>query len=165
MTNRNTPQDFNPQLQARLREFTDWWDARGKDLDAANDVRDPLYHYTDMGGLLGILNNQEIWLTSIFHLNDPSELGYGVDMALDIMKSEAKRASDAVKAFCAWVEHLLLKAGARFLVSLWGASAVRATILDSGGPSPTMAEALPLVSHHVCSKSTPIKQMSDWPRK
>jgi hypothetical protein len=67
---------FSPELQSRLREFTGWWEARGKDLDAANEVREPLYHYTDMGGLLGIVNNQEIWLTSIFHLNDPSELGH-----------------------------------------------------------------------------------------
>ena len=102
---------FNPQLQARLREFTDWWDTRGKELDAANEVRDPLYHYTDMGGLLGIVNTQDIWLTSIFHLNDPSELGYGVEMALDIMKTEAERGPDVVKAFCDWMEHLLVKSG------------------------------------------------------
>jgi hypothetical protein len=102
---------FNPQLQARLREFTDWWDARGKDLDAANEVLDLLYHYTDMGGLLGIVNNQEIWLTSIFHLNDRSELGYGVEMALNIMKADAESGPDVSKAFCAWMKHLLLKSG------------------------------------------------------
>jgi hypothetical protein len=99
--------NLNRHLQRRLREFT----ARGRELDAANEVRDPLYHYTNMGGLLGIVNKQEIWLTSIFHLNDPSELGYGVGMALDIMKAEADRSPDVVKAFCAWMQHLLVKSG------------------------------------------------------
>lgn len=102
----------NPQLQAQLCEFTNWWDARGMELDAANEVREPLFHYTDMRGLLGIINSEELWLTSIFHLNDPSELGYGVEMALIILKEEAERGPDVVKAFCAWMKHLLVKAGA-----------------------------------------------------
>jgi Protein of unknown function (DUF2971) len=104
-------QPHNPQLRALLCEFKDWCDARGRELDAANSVHDPLFHYTDVGGLLGIINSQEIWLTSIFHLNDPSELGYGIEMALDIFKAEAERGPDVVKAFCAWMKHLLVKAG------------------------------------------------------
>jgi hypothetical protein len=33
-----------------------------------------LYHYTTIQGLIGILQNKNIWATSIFHLNDKEEL-------------------------------------------------------------------------------------------
>jgi Protein of unknown function (DUF2971) len=104
--------NLNRQLQTLALEFSDWWDARGKKLDAANEVREPLYHYTNMAGLLGILSSEEIWLTDIFHLNDPSELGYGINMARDILEAEAKRhRNEQVDNFCRFATHVLVKAG------------------------------------------------------
>jgi hypothetical protein len=103
---------LNPQLQTLVREFVDWWGERSRELEAAHEVREPLYHYTNMAGLLGIISSQEIWFTDIFHLNDPSELGYGIDTAVDILEAEAKRIRDEhVSAFCSWVTHVLVKAG------------------------------------------------------
>jgi hypothetical protein len=71
------------------------------ELDDINKVTAPLFHYTNMAGLTAIINSQQIWLTSIFHLNDPSELGHGADIALAILNSEADRGDHVVKAFCA----------------------------------------------------------------
>jgi hypothetical protein len=34
-----------------------------------------IYHYTSDAGLRGILETGQLWLTDIFSLNDPSELG------------------------------------------------------------------------------------------
>jgi hypothetical protein len=42
---------INSKLRALVKEFSDWWEASSKALDAANAVREPLYHYTDMAGL------------------------------------------------------------------------------------------------------------------
>jgi hypothetical protein len=107
-----TRQRLNPQLEALVREFADWWVTRGREIDAANEVREPLYHYTNMGGLLGIVSSEEMWFTNILHLNDPSELGYGIDIARDILDDEAKRSRNAhVGDFCQWVSHVLVKAG------------------------------------------------------
>lgn len=36
--------------------------------------RDPLWHYTSADGLIGIVNDRSIWLSSIFHMNDRSEM-------------------------------------------------------------------------------------------
>jgi len=36
-----------------------------------------LYHYTNGGGLLGILSSESIWATNARYLNDTSELNYG----------------------------------------------------------------------------------------
>jgi hypothetical protein len=71
------------------------------ELDDINKVTAPFFHYTNMAGLTAIINGQQIWLTSIFHLNDPSELGHGADIALAILNSEADRGDHVVKAFCA----------------------------------------------------------------
>ena len=40
-------------------------------------TKDVLYHYTTSEGLLGILRDDKLWATDIFHLNDSSEFEYG----------------------------------------------------------------------------------------
>lgn len=41
--------------------------------------REPLYHYTDAAGLLGILSKQTIWATGVEYLNDAEEVLYARD--------------------------------------------------------------------------------------
>jgi hypothetical protein len=100
---------LSPQLLALADEFSDWWAIREKELDTANEVRDPLYHYTDMAGLVGIVSSETIRFTSVFHLNDPSELAYGLGLTEDILKAEFDRGADPVKSFCKWTQHVLVK--------------------------------------------------------
>jgi hypothetical protein len=42
-----------------------------------------VYHYTDAHGLKGIVEKDAIWLTNRVHLNDPTELAYGLGFAID----------------------------------------------------------------------------------
>jgi hypothetical protein len=104
-------QQLNPQLMAAVKIFSDWWRARESELDIANQVREPLFHYTDMAGMLGILRTETIWFTSIFHLSDPSELAHTIEIALGILEEEAQAGDRVVQAFCAWMAHVLVKAG------------------------------------------------------
>jgi hypothetical protein len=127
------PVSLNPELQQLAKEFSDWWDARASELDKA--VRKPLFHYTDMRGMLGIINSEQIWFTSIFHLNDPSELGYGIEMAVAVLHEEAQKSGSAVTAFCRWMERLLVKAAAKSSASSSPASVRTATILGNGEPT------------------------------
>jgi hypothetical protein len=46
-----------------------------------------VYHYTDAGGLLGILNSNTLRATSFQSLNDSSELSYGVNLICDVFKT------------------------------------------------------------------------------
>jgi hypothetical protein len=55
-----TVSGLTPQLQALIDEFASWWSRTEKKRDAASVVRSPLYHYTDMGSLLGILSNEKL---------------------------------------------------------------------------------------------------------
>jgi hypothetical protein len=40
----------------------------------------PLFHYTSLEGLLGIVKDNSIWATNILYLNDASELNYAKDL-------------------------------------------------------------------------------------
>lgn len=55
-----------------------------------------LYHYTNDVGLRGILESGKLWLTDVFHMNDPSELLHGFGVFLDVLKEEVKERSDFV---------------------------------------------------------------------
>lgn len=52
------------------------------DLDKAPDG---LWHYTDAGGLQGILGGDELWATDTRFLNDATEVHYGLDVAEEAM--------------------------------------------------------------------------------
>jgi Protein of unknown function (DUF2971) len=50
------------------------------------DLPEDLYHYTDGGGLLGILNDCTLWATHAAYLNDAQETTYGLDNVLKELK-------------------------------------------------------------------------------
>ena len=49
-----------------------------------------IYHYTDDGGLKGIIENGNLWFTDIFNLNDPSELLHGFSKAVEILDQKTR---------------------------------------------------------------------------
>lgn len=58
-----------------------------------------LYHYTTPTGLLGILQNQNIWATEASFLNDLYEIRYGHDITKEILKSYVKDSSAFTQNF------------------------------------------------------------------
>jgi len=51
-----------------------------------------VFHYTSQEGLLGIVQSESLWVTSIRHLNDSTELEYAVELtrAMLLRKVEDK---------------------------------------------------------------------------
>src|SRR5215510_2713545 len=47
----------------------------------------PLFHYTDLAGLLGILSNSDLWLTHSRFSNDEQELNHGYGVAKRLIES------------------------------------------------------------------------------
>jgi hypothetical protein len=93
-------------LKAAVKEFDKWAKADLETADAARKIQAPLYHYTDAASLEGIIKNQEVWFTSHTHLNDPSEIGYGMTVASDLLSEIGKRNEGLVNIFCAMVNDL-----------------------------------------------------------
>lgn len=51
-----------------------------RDSTALRPPSDLLYHYTNADGLKGIVENNELWATSAYFLNDSAEIYYGCDL-------------------------------------------------------------------------------------
>jgi hypothetical protein len=50
---------------------------------------DILYHYTDAGGLLGIVTNKCLWASEVWYMNDTREALYGLDTIKRSLQSMA----------------------------------------------------------------------------
>jgi len=53
-----------------------------------------VHHYTTLSGAIGILKSKQMWFSERSHLNDRSEVSYGLELAANILR-ERNRASDA----------------------------------------------------------------------
>lgn len=89
----------------------------------ASPVPPLLYHYTDDAGLLGILKSGKIWLSDVFHLNDPAELRHGSAPAVEGLRwfAEEHRDRPELGTFARDFEHFLgaggLEASANYFVA------------------------------------------------
>jgi len=90
---------FPPALQAAIDKFNKWADEHLSEAERQNAIGEALYHYTDGRGLKGIFENQTIWFTDYRHLNDPSELVHGMEMARDVMHFVANGADGRLGLF------------------------------------------------------------------
>jgi Protein of unknown function (DUF2971) len=58
-----------------------------------------IYHYTSAENALNILKSGELWFTERAHLNDPSEIKFGIELAEYVARSLASPIAD-------WLRHL-----------------------------------------------------------
>jgi Protein of unknown function (DUF2971) len=66
---------------SKIKELEEWWKkeiAPGEDAYTNDQL---IYHYTDVSGLKGIVENGHFWFTDHLHLNDPGELKFGLQCA------------------------------------------------------------------------------------
>ena len=96
------------ELQAAVAQYRHW-DAQQLEREQKESrVTVPLYQYTDWNGLCGIIESQSVWFTDYRHLNDPSELTHGVDVAHDVLTALAHGADRRVGLFLQTVRDLLV---------------------------------------------------------
>lgn len=63
------------QIEKELNEFLE-----GK-------IPNKLYHYTNLNGLIGILENSEIWLSNMYFLNDKNEFELGLRFVVEQLEA------------------------------------------------------------------------------
>jgi hypothetical protein len=66
-----------------------------------------IFHYTNDIGLHGVLTSGKIWLTDVAHLNDPSELQYGIEVAFEELKTATSNRVELLKDFAIEFEEVL----------------------------------------------------------
>jgi hypothetical protein len=99
--------ELPPSLHAAVEEFVRWSTQQLGAEQEEMKITQTLYHYTSAAGLRGIIESQKLWFTSYRHLNDPSELTHGMNVAHRLLKEIGEGAGDGlVKMFCDLVDNL-----------------------------------------------------------
>lgn len=81
---------------------------------------EPLCHYTNQHGLLGIISTGEIWATSVNNLNDRKEFEYAKELAESLISSRIEKESDEVKKrHLGYLRNAAVNAGINICVSSW----------------------------------------------
>lgn len=118
-------------IMTRATLISDLWEPIQKYIGALNTRSMPaVHHYTSVKGALGILDSGQMWFTERAHLNDPSEISHGIDLAKSILCAKG-RSYDATRLDA-------LKGYFTIFVSSAQALSLSMTIFHSGGITRTM---------------------------
>jgi hypothetical protein len=56
----------------------------------APTVRPLLYHYTTQEAFLSIVTTRKLWASSIYHLNDSTEISYAMSLATNVLNTRTE---------------------------------------------------------------------------
>lgn len=101
-----SPDNFPQVLEMAIDDYHQWADGYFRGVESRNAITEPLYHYTAIAGLEGILKSDAIWFTDYRHLNDPNELLHGLALAKRMLQRRAE-AGGFERMLFAWVNDLL----------------------------------------------------------
>lgn len=96
---------LSPAFMAALRRYDRAARARVLRAQRRDAVTAPPYHYTDRGGLAGIITAQIVWFTHYQHMNDDREIKFGMSVANTVLSDIGDRLPKA-KIFCDLVADL-----------------------------------------------------------
>jgi hypothetical protein len=96
------------ELEVVVGEYISWNARQLASEQKKATVTEPLYQYTGWGGLCGIIESQSVWFTDYRHLNDPSELSHGVEVAHEVLATVAQGADPRVGLFMQMIGDLLV---------------------------------------------------------
>lgn len=99
MTSPSPANTFPRPLQKAIDSFADWRDKQLQIEQDTSAIITPLYHYTNVDGLKGILESGSIWFTDYRHLNDPTELVHGINLSHVAAQEIAAGANGRVRFF------------------------------------------------------------------
>lgn len=77
---------FQEDLRRRILKLT------RREIATGQPLPETLYHYTNISGLLGILQSGSFWASDRRLFNDKSEVEYGANLAHEILKTSLSRA-------------------------------------------------------------------------
>jgi hypothetical protein len=82
------------ELQVFIDKFVRWQAAHVRAEEAKVHVDVPLYQYTGLGALRGIIESESMWCTHYLCMNDPNELSHGIEVAHEVVKRLANSRAD-----------------------------------------------------------------------
>ena len=99
MTDPSQWKQLSPAFTAAVRAYDRAACVRLRNVAVRTAITTPLYHYTNRGGLEGIFAAQQFWFTHYQHLNDDTEIQFGMGVA-KAMLAELGLREPKLKIFC-----------------------------------------------------------------
>jgi hypothetical protein len=101
------PEPLPPELQVAPREFDAWSQEQLLEEQAASTPSSPLYHYTGVEALKGILSRERLWCFAHQHQKDRQEFEYSMEIARRVIKEVGTSEDPVTRHFCACLIDLL----------------------------------------------------------
>jgi Protein of unknown function (DUF2971) len=89
-----------PQIEKVLAAFEDASNRRMTGANVANAPKEPLFHYTSEQALTSIVESEQFWFTSIYHMDDPTELKFGFSVFRSLLQKAIAAQGGLTRVFC-----------------------------------------------------------------
>lgn len=83
-----------------VEEFHDASTQRMAKGNAVDEPTEPLFHYTSERALFSIIESEQFWFTSIYHMDDTEELTFGFNVARTLLQKAAESGGRLTRVFC-----------------------------------------------------------------
>jgi hypothetical protein len=91
---------LDPQIETALAAFEDASNRRMADANAASAPDQPLFHYTNQAALCSIIESEQFWFTSIYHMDDTEELTFGFNVSRLLLQEAIAVKEGLARSFC-----------------------------------------------------------------
>jgi hypothetical protein len=90
----------NQQVESAILAFQADCNQRMASTNAANQPKQPLFHYTSENALSSIVESEQFWFSSTYHMDDTEELTFGFNTARALLMEAAASRAGLKRAFC-----------------------------------------------------------------
>jgi hypothetical protein len=93
-------QKLSPALEKAVRDFNASSTMRMAKANEEDEPTQPLFHYTNQAALIGIIESETFWFTSIYHMDDTEELAFGFKVHQALLAEKIADGDAISKLFC-----------------------------------------------------------------
>jgi len=91
---------LSPQIEKAVEAFHDASMKRIAQANAADEPKEPLFHYTSEKALFSIIGSEKFWFTSIYHMDDKEELTFGFNVSRSLLQIAVATGDQLTRMFC-----------------------------------------------------------------
>jgi hypothetical protein len=91
---------LSAQIEKIVAAFHDESMKRMAEANAADEPKEPLFHYTSESALFNIIKSEKFWFTSIYHMDDKEELTFGFNVSRSLLQAAIAKGDRLTRLFC-----------------------------------------------------------------
>jgi Protein of unknown function (DUF2971) len=91
---------LSPQIAKAVATFHDASMMRMAEANAADEPKEPLFHYTSEKALFSIIKSEKFWFTSVYYMDDTEELTFGFNVSRSLLQAHVATGDQLTRLFC-----------------------------------------------------------------